>query len=83
MFLTEANMYADPPEGIRAGSTGQFHQTQGCLEHDSQLLQDVLPPNPGEYPASGPRVLVWEAGTGNESLLAVAVQGPSKWFLCH
>lgn len=46
-LLSLANMCADPPEDIRAGSTGQFHQTQGRLEHDSQLLPDILPPNSG------------------------------------
>lgn len=78
MLPTEANMCADPPEGIRAGPTGQFQQTQGCLEHDSQLLPDILPPNLGEYTAAGPRVLVWEGAASKERLLAVAVQGPCK-----
>lgn len=81
MLLTEANMYADPPEDVQARPTGQFHQTPGHLDHDSQLLPDVLPPNPGEYTASGPRVLVWEGGANKERLLAVAVQG--QWSLCH
>lgn len=81
MLLTEANMYADPSEDVQAESTGQFHQTPGHLDHDSQLLSDVLPPNRGEYTAPGPRVLVWEGGASKERLLAVAVQVPSKWFL--
>lgn len=74
MLFTDADLCADPPEGIREGSTGQFHQTQGRLDHDSQLLPDVLPPNPGEYTTSGPRVLVWEGRASKERLLAVAVQ---------
>lgn len=75
-------MCADPPEAIQAGSTGQPHQTQWRLDHDSQPLPDELPSNPGEYTTSGPKVSVWEGGASKERFLTVAVQGPSKWLPC-